>query len=72
MRLILSERFWFVRLPFGSMVKFQSLAQFPVDHLSHVDIETVTNYKIVIKNEIVWIYIGDILIFGLVDIHLFG
>ena len=35
MRLIFSERFWFVHKPFVSSVKFQFLAQFPVDHLSH-------------------------------------
>ena len=35
MRLILLERFWFVHIPFGRMVKFQFLAHFPVDQLSH-------------------------------------
>ena len=35
MCLILQNRFLFVPVPFGSMVKFKFLAQFPVDHLSH-------------------------------------
>ena len=35
MRLILMEGFWIVHIPFGSMVKFLSFAQFPVDHLPH-------------------------------------
>ena len=30
-RLILQDGFWFVYKPFGSMVKFQFLAQFPGD-----------------------------------------
>ena len=34
MRLILLEEFWFVHISFGSMVKFQFFAQFPVDFLS--------------------------------------
>ena len=33
MCLLLKDRFWFVHIPFGSMIKFQSLAQFPADHL---------------------------------------
>ena len=35
MHLILQNIFWFVHVPFGSIVKFQFLAQFPVDHFSH-------------------------------------
>ena len=35
LRLILQDWFWFVNIPFVRMVKFQFLAQFPVDHLSH-------------------------------------
>ena len=35
MHLILLDGFWFVHIPFGSMVKFQFLAQFSVDHLSY-------------------------------------
>ena len=35
-RLTLLDRFWLVHIPFGWMIKFQSLAQFPVDHLSHL------------------------------------
>ena len=35
MRIILSGGFRFVHIPFGIMVKFQFLAQFSVDHLSH-------------------------------------
>ena len=35
MRLIFQNRFCVVRIPFIRMVKFQFLAQFPVDHLSH-------------------------------------
>ena len=35
MRLIHKDRFWFVHIPFSSMLKFQFLAQFPVDHLLH-------------------------------------
>ena len=30
---ILLDRFGFVQIPFGIKVKFQSLAQFPADHL---------------------------------------
>ena len=30
---ILQDNFWFVHVPFGSMVKFRFLAHFPVDHL---------------------------------------
>ena len=30
---ILNSRFWFVHIPFISMLKFQSIAQFPVGHL---------------------------------------
>ena len=33
--LILQNLFEFVHVPFVSMIKFQFLAQFPVDHLSH-------------------------------------
>ena len=32
-RLVLKKGFWFVHIPFGSIVKFQFLAQFSVDHL---------------------------------------
>ena len=35
MRLNLQDRFWFVHIPFSSTVKFESLAQFPVDYFSH-------------------------------------
>ena len=35
MRLILQKGFWFVNIPFDSTVKFQFLAQFPMNHLSH-------------------------------------
>ena len=35
MRIILSGGFCFVHISFGYMVKFESLVQFPVDHLSH-------------------------------------
>ena len=35
MRLILQGRFWFVHIPFGSIVKFQFLTQLPVNHLPH-------------------------------------
>ena len=28
--------FWFVHIPFVNIVKFQFLAQFPVDHLVHL------------------------------------
>ena len=35
MRFIFEDRFWVVRIPPVRMVKFQFLAQFPVDHLSH-------------------------------------
>ena len=31
----LEDRFWVVHIPFVRMVKFQFLAQFPVDHLAH-------------------------------------
>ena len=33
MHFILQEGFWFVHIPFYSMIKFQFLIQFPVDHL---------------------------------------
>ena len=33
MHLILSDGFWFEHIPFGSMIKFKSLAQFPVEYL---------------------------------------
>ena len=35
MRLVLQDRFWFVHIPFIRMVKFQFIALFPVDHLTH-------------------------------------
>ena len=35
MCLILQERFWFVYIPFGSMVKIQFFALFPMNHLPH-------------------------------------
>ena len=35
MHLILQHGFWFVHIPFCSMIKFQFLAQFLVDNLSH-------------------------------------
>ena len=35
LRLILQDGFWFVYIPFGSMVKFLFIAQFPVNHLLH-------------------------------------
>ena len=31
----LLKEIWFVHAPFGFMDKFESLAQFPVDHLSN-------------------------------------
>ena len=34
-RLILQDGFWFAHIPYGCVVKFQFLAQFPVDHLPH-------------------------------------
>ena len=34
-RLIFQDEFWVMRIPFCSMVRFQFLAQFPVDHLPH-------------------------------------
>ena len=34
-RLILQDRFWVVYIPFFRMVKFQFLAQFPVDHFAY-------------------------------------
>ena len=34
-RIILQDRFWVVHRPFVSMVKFNFLAQLPVDHLSY-------------------------------------
>ena len=37
MRPIFLDGYWFVHIPFGSMVKIQSFAQFPLDHLSHPD-----------------------------------
>ena len=33
--LILQNRFWILNIPFGSMVKFQFFALFPMDHLPH-------------------------------------
>ena len=35
MYVILQDRCWVVQIPFVRMVKFQFLAQFPVDHLTH-------------------------------------
>ena len=35
LRFILYSEFWFVHAPLSSIVKFQFLAQFPLDHLSH-------------------------------------
>ena len=32
----ISTIFWFVHIPFGNILKFESLAQFPVDHFSHL------------------------------------
>ena len=32
---IFLDGFWWVHIPYGSMIKFQFLAQFSVDHLSH-------------------------------------
>ena len=34
--LVLQEGFWLVHIPFSGMVKFESLAQFPVDHIFHI------------------------------------
>ena len=31
----LQNRFWLVHIPFGGMVKLQYFAQFPMDHLPH-------------------------------------
>ena len=41
MRLILWDGFEFVDIPFGSMVKFQFFAQFPVDQLLHPVVPTL-------------------------------
>ena len=41
MPLILEDRFRFVHIPYGSMVKFQFLAQFPVNYLSHPVMSTL-------------------------------
>ncbi len=35
-RLILLNRFWVVHIPFHCMVKFQFLAQLPVDYLANI------------------------------------
>ena len=40
--LIHQDRFWFVRIPFGRMVKFESLAQFPVNHFLHLVVSSLT------------------------------
>ena len=37
-RLIHLDRFWFVHIPFGCMVKFQFLVQVPVDYLPHFSV----------------------------------
>ena len=37
-RLILLDRCWVVHIPFVRIVKLQTLAQFPVDHLSHPEL----------------------------------
>ena len=41
-RLILQDRFWFAHIPFGSMVKFQFLAQITVDLLPHPVVSSLT------------------------------
>ena len=35
------ERYWFLDVPFGSVFKIQSLAQFQVDHFSHPVVSTL-------------------------------
>ena len=40
-RIILQNVFWVVNIPLVSMVRFQFLAQFPIDHLTHA---VVTRY----------------------------
>ena len=40
-RFNLQDGFWFVHIPFGSMVKFQFLAQFPVDHQSYLVVSSL-------------------------------
>ena len=47
MRLILSERFWFVHVAFGNMVKLEFLAQFPEDHLPHL---VMSNLKLFVPS----------------------
>ena len=48
MRLILYDCLWFWHIPFGSMVKFQSTAQFLVDNLSYPVIFSLVLFRIII------------------------
>ena len=45
--LILQDGFWFVHVPFGSMIKFQFLAQFPVDDSPPSRIKSYTSIVLV-------------------------
>ena len=46
MRFILQNGFWFVRVPFGSMVRFQFLAQFPVNTFPIIIIIIIIIYSL--------------------------
>ena len=44
MQFIFKDRFWLVHILFISMVKFQFIAQFRVNQLSHLDVSRLCCY----------------------------
>ena len=73
MRFILFDGFWFVYTPFISMVKFQFIAQFPVDHFSYPVVSILTlllRYFAIFAYNV--LYLLRIIDFGLNIFGLYG
>ena len=60
LRLIFLDRFWFVHIPFRSMVKIQSLAQFPVDHLSNPVMFCLVIHLCQLAAFVIWLIVSSL------------
>ena len=54
MRLILQDGLWFGRIPFGGIVKFQFLAQFPVDYHPHPVVSSLLLFCASLLHSFIW------------------
>ena len=67
--LIFQYGFWFVRIPFGSMVKFQFLAQFHVDHLSNPVVPSLIG--LLLNADVLWQIKDVTLLLDMAPVHIF-